>query len=190
MLREFNILATCDRVNEGGACSELWMLLRAVGDERPVVDRMGIWGIIGARTVLDPVVAVAGIEEQLRVRGKRASAIFRVMPIQRAIHTDLNEIVSIAIELSSIIGADESYRVTVEKRKTPFSQMEVIDPIAEKITQRVDLDNPDWLVLIEIVGKFTGISVVKPVSLLNIQKLNYELAAQAKKSASLNKQTS
>lgn len=61
------------------------MLLRAVGDERPVVDRMGVGGIIGARTVLDPLVAVAGIEERLRVGGRRASAIFRVMTIQHAI---------------------------------------------------------------------------------------------------------
>jgi hypothetical protein len=31
MLREFNILvATCDMINDGYACSELWMLLRAV----------------------------------------------------------------------------------------------------------------------------------------------------------------
>ena len=86
MLREFNILATCDRINEGGACSELWMLLRAVGDERLLLWIGWGYGVSSEREQYsNPVVAVAGIEEQLRVGGKRASAIFRVMPIQRAI---------------------------------------------------------------------------------------------------------
>ena len=55
MARQFNILATTERINEGRAGSELWMLLRAVGDEAPVVERMGIWGIIIAKTPLSPL---------------------------------------------------------------------------------------------------------------------------------------
>ena len=35
MPRQFNILATTERINEGRAGSELWMLLRAAGDEVP-----------------------------------------------------------------------------------------------------------------------------------------------------------
>jgi hypothetical protein len=57
--REFNILATTERINERRAGCELWMLLRAAGDESPVVDRMGIWGIIIAKTQLEPTMAVA-----------------------------------------------------------------------------------------------------------------------------------
>jgi len=53
--REFNILATTERINEGRAGSELWILLRAAGDEAPIVERMGIWGIIIAKTPLLPL---------------------------------------------------------------------------------------------------------------------------------------
>ena len=35
MARQFNILATTERINEGRAGSELWMLLRAVGMRPP-----------------------------------------------------------------------------------------------------------------------------------------------------------
>jgi hypothetical protein len=40
------------------------------------------------------LIAVTSIEEELRCGGKEASTIFRMMPIQRELHTDLNEIIS------------------------------------------------------------------------------------------------
>ena len=39
---------------------------------------------------------------------------------------------------------------------------EVIAAIAKEIDNKVDLENPNWVVLVEIVGRWTGISVLKP----------------------------
>ena len=186
MLRDFNILATTEQINEGGATSELWVLLRAAGDEKPVVDRMGIWGLVSARTSLDPVAAVAGIEEALRSGAKKASALLRVMPVQRVVPTEVDKIAAVALELAATIPPDASFKVSVEKRRTTLGHMEVIDPIAEKLSQKVNLDSPDWVILVEICGKVTGISVVKPSGILNVQRLNYQLASEAKKRAALN----
>ena len=186
MLRDFNMIATTDRINESGACSELWMLLRAVGDDEPAVDRMGIWGLICARTTKDPVEAITSIDALLRSRIKKASAILRLMPIQRTIPTELDKITNVALELSQIISSEDTFRITVEKRRTSLGHMEIIDKIAEKLNQRVDLENPSWVILVEIIGKITGVSVIRPARIINIQKLNYQLAVEAKKSATLN----
>ena len=186
MARQFNILATTERINEGRAGSELWMLLRAVGDEAPVVERMGIWGIIIAKTPLEPAEAVAKMREEFIKKPDSIQALFRVIPIQRLVPTTLEEIVKATTELSAAIGPDDSYRITVEKRRTRLGSHEIIDAVADKIEHKVNLDNPDWVILVETTGKMTGISVVRPANMLNIQKERVRLATEAKKRATLN----
>jgi tRNA acetyltransferase TAN1 len=184
--REFNILATTERIDESRAGSELWMLLRAAGDESPVVDRMGLWGIIIARTHLEPATAVARVKEEFLKKPDSIQALFRVIPIQRLVPTKLEEIVKATKELSAAISPDESYRITVEKRRTHLGSHEIIDAVAEGIDRKVNLDDPDWVVLVETTGRMTGVSVVRPVNILNVQKERVHLAAEAKKRTALN----
>jgi tRNA acetyltransferase TAN1 len=63
-------------------------------------------------------------------------------------------------ELLPKIGKDESFRVTLRKRHTDLDSKDVIIAVADVIPRRVDLDNPDWTVLVEIVGDWTGVSVL------------------------------
>ncbi len=185
MPRDFNILATTERINESRACSELWMMLRAAGDESPLVDRLGIWGIVVAKTPLDPAEAVAHMKADFAKKPDSLQALYRVIPIQRLVPTTKEDIIGAAHELAAAIGPDDSYRVTVEKRRTNLGSMELIEAIADPIERRVDLENPDWFILVETAGRVTGVSVVRPSSMLNVQKERVRLAAEAKKGAAL-----
>ncbi len=185
MARQFNILATTERINEERAGSELWMLLRAAGDEAPKVERMGIWGILVAKTKLDPAEAVAKMKEEFIKKPEGVQVLFRVIPIQRLVPSSLDDIVSAAVELGVTIPKEAKYRITVEKRRVCLGSHEIIDAIADKFSQKVDLENPDWVILIETAGKQTGVSVVRPISILNVQKERVRLSAEAKKRSSL-----
>jgi tRNA acetyltransferase TAN1 len=165
-----NLLATSEIWSESEACSELWMLLRAVGDETPVVDRSPIRGLIAAKTSLDPLEAIGRLRSELAENPEGFRALLRVMPVDTVVPTELDGIVGAANRLASKIGEDESFRVTLEKRRTHFRSREVIDAVAEGIDRRVDLEGYDWNVLIEIIGKTTGISVIPRHGLLNVQK--------------------
>ncbi len=188
MPRRFNILATTERITVGRATSELWMLLRAVGDETPTVDRSGIRGVIVAQTTLDPTFAVEKMTEDFRRRPETIYALFRVIPIQRIIPTEITEIVSAANELASAIPVGETFRVTVEKRRTVLGSHQIIEAVAEVVDRSVRLEEPDWVILVETMGKITGVSVVRPVSILNVQKERARLSSEAKKSAALHDQ--
>ena len=170
MLSDFNLIATSERGYESEACSELWMLLRAAGDEMPVVDRAPVRGLILARTALDPVEAVRRLRAQLQRHPDDFRTLFRVIPVEAVSPTSLDRIVETAHGLASRIGGDETFRITVEKRRTGLRSREIIDAVAAGIDRKVDLEHPDWIVLIEIVGRYTGVSVVRPDALLNIQK--------------------
>jgi tRNA acetyltransferase TAN1 len=82
----------------------------------------------------------------------------------------LGEIQRVTTELSSKIKENESFRVTVEKRFTNTPASDIIEAAATIIERRVDLNRPDKIVLIEVVGGLTGISVIKPEDILSIAK--------------------
>jgi tRNA acetyltransferase TAN1 len=60
--------------------------------------------------------------------------------------------------------------VTAEKRFTQISSKELIEAAAAGIKRKVNLSKPDKVVLIEVLGGFTGVSIVKPEEILSILK--------------------
>jgi len=178
LIPDSNLLATSEIWSESEACSELWMLLRAVGDETPVVDRSPIKGLIAARTNLEPVEAIGRLRSELAENPEGFRVLLRVMPIEMMVPTDLEVIMDAVHRLASKIGEKESFRITLEKRRTHLRSRKVIDAVAERIDRRVDLEGYDWNVLIEIISKTTGISVIPRHGVLNVQKERARLSSK------------
>jgi tRNA acetyltransferase TAN1 len=47
---------------------------------------------------------------------------------------------------------------------------DLIAAVASDIKQKVDLKNPDWVLLIEVLGGFTGLSLLRPNEILAVVK--------------------
>jgi tRNA acetyltransferase TAN1 len=170
MLRDFNLLATTFRGSERDACSELQYLLGQIGDNASAVDRTGISGLIAAKTVLDPFEAIEKFREILQEHPYEFRYVLRVVPIEKVVHTDLVEIERMAILLGKKIEENEKFRITVEKRFSGTSTQEIIQSAAENIKRKVDLNKPDKILLIEVVARLTGVSVIRPNGILSTMK--------------------
>ena len=72
--------------------------------------------------------------------------------------------------MSKQILDDETYRISIEKRNSDLSSKEIITKIANQIKNKVSLEFPDRIVLIEILGNKTGISILKKSDVLSIEK--------------------
>ena len=175
-----DLLATSDIWSASAACSELWMLLRAAGDETPSVTRTRVKGLIAAETSLKPLEAIRRIRAELREKPESFKNLLRIIPVETTVPTEIGEIVETAQRLAEKILDDESFRVTLEKRRTKLRSREVIDAVAEKIDRKVDLGEPDWVVLVEIVGKRTGVAVIPRDGILSVQKERAQLASERK----------
>ncbi len=185
LVMKYNLLATTDQLGLSQASSELWMNLRAIGDERPKVDRSRIKGLILAYTSLDPREAVHLLRRRMEEEPGRYRAVYRVMPVLAWVKTEVEEIVAEVRGQAARIGVEESFRVTLEKRRTRLRSLEVIEPVAAAIDNPVDLENPDWVVLVEILGNETGVSVIRPVDTLNVQKERHRLSTEREKGSLL-----
>ena len=170
MLRDFNLLVTTRRGDEDNACSEIWYLLKEIGDEAAEVDKTGVSGLIAVKSSFNPFEVIAKFREILKERPYEFRYSLRIIPIEKVIRTDLNEISRIATELASKIGKNESFRVTVEKRFTKTSSRDIIEAAASNIDRKVNLTNPDKILLIEVIGGLTGISIIKPDDILSTTK--------------------
>jgi tRNA acetyltransferase TAN1 len=170
VLKDFNLLITTSRGNEEDACSEIWYLLGEIGDSAAKVDKTGITGLVAAKTAFNPFEVVEKFREMLKERPYEFRYTFRVIPIEKVVRTDLGEIERTTTELASKIKENESFRVTVEKRFTDTSTMDMIEAAAVNIERKVNLRNPDKVILVEVVGRLTGISIIKPEQILAVMK--------------------
>jgi len=170
VLKDFNLLVTTARGNEEDACSEIWYLLGEIGDPAAKVDKTGITGLIAAKTAFNPFEVIEKFRAILKERPYEFRYTLRVIPVERVVRTDLGEIERTVTELGSKIGENETFRVTVEKRFTSTHTRDIIEAAAANIERTVDLNNPDKIVLIEVVGGVTGVSIVKAEDVFSIMK--------------------
>ncbi len=169
-IEDFNLLISTARGNEAEACSEAWFLLGEVGDREALVDRTEVTGLVVAKTKLDPFEAIRGLRNILRERPEEFRYILKVIPIEMVVRTKLERIRDAVRRLAPKISEGETFRVTVEKRHTKLPTMEIIKVAAADIDRKVNLENPDKIVLIEVLGRLTGISIIKPDDILSVVK--------------------
>ena len=171
MINDFNLLATTSRGNERPMCNELLYLLKdQLGDAQAETSKTKIRGLIVGRTGMDPLDAIEKLRVILKERSYEFRYALRIVPIQRVVQTDLDEIKRVTQELAAQIGQNESFRVTVEKRFTALHSKDIIDAATSDITLRANLENPDKILQIEVLGALTGISLLRPSDILAVVK--------------------
>jgi tRNA acetyltransferase TAN1 len=161
-LHRFNLIISSSRFREEEAQDEIMDLLEMFGDLDSESEITEIKGIIVAQTALDPFLVVDKLKELVAIEPWQVRYVLRVLPIEAVVPTDIDSVRGAAKELASRIGSDDTFRITVEKRHSPLASMDVINAIASEIGSKVDLEDPDWVVLVEIIGVQTGISVIEP----------------------------
>jgi tRNA acetyltransferase TAN1 len=172
MLERFNLLASTYRRRENDLISELWYFLRELGDKSVKASHTGLPGLVVLLSELDPFFVVEKLAEKAVQEPWYFRFLLKIEPIEMCVPTDLAEIQRVALDLATRkLSTHDTYRVEVRKRLTELSREEVISAIAPNIPNKVRLENPDKILLVEVIGKVTGISVVEPRHIVSIQKV-------------------
>lgn len=165
-----NLIITCARHFEPETEDELRDILEELGDANIKVSITNMPGILTSETKLDPIEVVRKMKEMLLDEPWSIRYCLRIIPIQKTVETNIEEIEQSIAELSNQILDDETYRISIEKRNSNLSSQEMITKIANKIKNKVSLEFPDKIILIEILGNKTGISILKKSDILSIEK--------------------
>lgn len=170
-----NLIITCARHLEPETTDELSAVLAQFGDENPEISRTSMSGVLTAKTKLVPFEIIKNIREKIVDEPWSIRYCLRIIPIEQVVDTNLEEISTQVFSLMKKVNEKESYRITIEKRNSDISSAEIISKIADNITNKVSLEKPDWIALIEILGNKTGVSVLKSDDIFSLEISKREL---------------
>ena len=158
----FNLIASTFKHREEDAQDELLEILELLGDYESESQTTDISGIVLGYTKLDPFKIVKALRELVKNEPWQIRYVLRLLPIEVVVYTESENIKNAAKKLALKIQSGNTFRITVERRHTLINSSDIISTIAKEIDNKVDLENPDWVVLVQVVGRQTGISVIKP----------------------------
>ena len=165
-----NLIVTCARHLEGDTEDELVDILDGLGDSDVKITVSNMSGIITVETKLDPIEVVRKMKEMLLDEPWSIRYCLRVIPVQKVVETNIDKIEKMISSIKNQIEEKESYRILIEKRNSEILSKEIITKIANGIKNKVSLDHPDKIILIEILGIVTGISILKNSDILSLEK--------------------
>ena len=166
-----NLLITCQRNMEYETINEITQLLDMFGDSNPNILKTKFSGIIIAETVLEALEVIERFRRKIENEPWELRYSSRIIPIQKICQTDLALIRQNVIDLIPSIKSDETYKISLEKRDSDIMRSEIISNIADLLTNKVSLEEPDWEIILQILGDKTGIGVMPKNSILSITKI-------------------
>ena len=169
----FNLIITCQRNRESVAIHELESIFFLLGDPEARFAKSIVKGLILGYTNLDIHSLHRDLIELIRERPFDFRNTKRYIPIDVVVDTELELIREAALELARNIPRESTYKIVVEKRFTKLGSREIIDAIAPEIDRKVSLEEPDYILLIEVIGLRTGVSVVRPFEVVSVDKVLY-----------------
>ena len=158
---DFNLIISTFRHREEEAYNEILNILEDAGDSEAEAEVTDIIGIVLVLTRIDPFRVVQIFRKLVINEPWEIHYILRVLPIESVGPTQLKYITTGSKKLALKMEKHETFRITVEKRHASLSSSDIIKAVAANIDNVVNLKEPDWIILVEIVGRLTGISVLR-----------------------------
>ena len=153
------------------AINEVTHILDEFGEPNAKSSKTEFSGIIKIETVMELLELIEKFRDKIENEPWELRYCSRIIPIQKTCQTDLTSIKQNIIELISCVNSDETYKISIERRNCELIRNEIISNIANLLSNSVSLENPDWEIIIQILGDETGISVVPKNSILSVSKI-------------------
>jgi len=159
---DFNFVATTHRYAEENLMDELENLFFEFGEKEAEVNVTNVAGLIVGKSSRDPKEFISFLRQKLQDSSWEIRYLLRFIPIQKVVTTDIESIKKTVLELARVaqILENQAVKIVIEKRHTKLQKMEIIDSIGPHLNYKVNLTDPDWIFLVEIIGKYTGIAIL------------------------------
>lgn len=170
-MKNFNLLVSTSRYNETNAKSELWFTLLMCGDTYPIISGLQFPGLITALTNLSTENVISKIKKILKKNPQFFQFILKIVPIDFICETDIKRIKYIVQEnYKEFINEEDTFRITLKRRHhEKIERTNFIEEIAKNIDNKVNLENPDKIIRIEILGNISGVSILKKNEIIKVK---------------------
>jgi len=150
---------------------EIIAILKRFGDPDPQVDKTATIGIAVAQTRLDNREVITHCRA-LWENNPLDSFEFAIkwVPVDYWCATDLNAMKQVIDnKVKNRIDNNRTWGMKVHKRRwQQYHTIEIIEYLAADIARKVELNSPDWIVWVDVVGRRTAISLLKPEDIFSL----------------------
>lgn len=160
LIRNFNLLVSTSIYNERNASAELWFTLLMCGDAYPIILNTQYPGLINVLTNLNAKNVISQIKTILEENPRFYNFILKILPIDYTCEADTKIISSVIQQhYQEFINDGDSFKITLKRRQNEnIERNNFIEIVSKHIENNVNLENPDKVIRIEVLGNICGIS--------------------------------
>ncbi len=170
MTTQLSLILTSAKGLEAKASAEFKEIALQFGVRKFQIDKSPYDGILEIE-MDNPRALIAFLRDYVRSEPFRVHSILRLIPVDVVVDTNLEQIKGAAKQLAAAIGETETFRITVESRDSPYNTRQLIDAIAEVVDRKVNLNSPDKILQLEVLGEYSAMSVLGPEDIVSIVRL-------------------
>jgi tRNA acetyltransferase TAN1 len=165
-----NLLVTSQKGSEAKASAELKEIALQRGHRKLHIEKSAFDGILEIE-IENSRDFIAFMRDYVKSEPFRVHFIQRIIPVDVVVDTTLEQIKEAATQIAPQILQGESFMIGISERDSPVSRKELIDTIADVVDRKVNLNSPDKVFQVEVLGEYTAMSVVRPDEILSITRL-------------------
>jgi tRNA(Ser,Leu) C12 N-acetylase TAN1 len=156
------------------ARNDVMHALHEFGDIKPEIKRTSTMGIAVVHTSLDNRDVIKRCKELFQQELAFQNAI-KWSPVDYWCETDLDAMKKVIEDnIKERIEEGQSWGMQVDKHRwQKFHTNEIVAYLAPAIERKVDLDNPDKIIRVDVVGKETAISLLIPDEIFSVGQTHF-----------------
>lgn len=170
-MKEFNLIVTTQRGNEGRCAKEALILAKNLGFGDLETERTRFPGLVIAKVEGEPVSFVRKARDFIQRDPWGFKYIQKIVPVQKLCKADIVVMKEKVKELLHLIPEGSSFKVVVNRRGSQLKKEEIIREVASLIDRRVDLERPDVILQVEVIEDIAGLSVITEGDIISVTKL-------------------
>ncbi len=139
------------------------------GDTYPIISRLTFPGLITALTEIDAKAVIRKIRKILKENPYFFQYILKIIPIDFVCETNTKILAHLIQDhYKTFIKERDSFKIILNRRKhEKIERNTLIERIAAGIHNKVDLENPDKVIRIEVFGNFSGVSFLQKKEIIH-----------------------
>ncbi|NIP66631.1 hypothetical protein GWN63_00825 [Candidatus Bathyarchaeota archaeon] len=181
-MEEANLLVTFDPENRFEARYEVEEMLKEVGEEDPNFLCSRVHGLFQLHVDMDPKEIAKKLDSLCREDPSRFWYTYHWIPVEKWCSSTIEEMSRIVKEFAGRIQPEERWRMRIDKRLyEKYHTQELIEELTKHVDRpKVDLENPNKTIRIEIIGERAGLSLLKPREHFSVNDVKDEVLTTKK----------
>lgn len=146
------------------ARTEIIQALKQFGDPDPSVERTSVSGIALVHTCLNNRTVIKQCKTLWQEPGARGFQFaIKWVPVDYWCKTDLDAMKQVIdTKVKDQIKTNQTWGMVVKKRRyQKHHSLDIVRHLAQDVDREVNLNEPDWIIWVDIIGKETAIALLK-----------------------------